>query len=117
MTRVQQEAARERYQRESEVCCPLCEGTGRILSQTVKARAKKGGNATFLKSLMPGQMSMSERGKKGGRPKALTLADLGLRDGVSDKEATRGTQPRGGPGSESQPRQDSQGHKEIPAHC
>ena len=76
MTERQRTAAKERHQREAEVCCPLCDGSGRILSRTVKARAKKGGNAAYLKSLQPEQMSMSERGKLGGAPRLPTWEDL-----------------------------------------
>ena len=73
MTEMQSKAAQQRYRRESEVCCPMCDGSGRIVSRTVKARAVKGGNASYLKSLQPGQMSMSERG---GRPRLPTLQEL-----------------------------------------
>ena len=76
MTEAQSKAAQQRYKRESEVCCPMCDGSGRILSRTVKTRALKGGNSSYLKSLQPGQMSMSERGKRGGRPRLPTLQEL-----------------------------------------
>ena len=93
MTERQRQAAKERYQREAEVCCPMCDGSGRILSRTVKARAKKGGNAAYLKSMEPGQMSMSDRGRRGGRPRALTLESLGLRDGHLKEEAIGAPNP------------------------
>ena len=80
MTEAQSTAAKERYRRESDVICPMCDGKGRILSQSVKGRAVKAGNASYRKSLEPGQMSMSERGKLGGRPRAITIESLGLSD-------------------------------------
>ena len=93
MTEAQSKAAKERYHRDAEVCCPLCDGKGRILSQSTKSRSKKGGNAAYLKSLEPGQLSMSDRGRRGGRPRALTLASLGLRDGDSKEEAKGAPNP------------------------
>ena len=56
--------------------CPECRGTGRLRTETAHARSKKGGAMSYLNSLQPGQLSMSERGRLGGRPRALTLADL-----------------------------------------
>ena len=70
------EAALARYRRESDVVCTHCHGTGRMAGQTVQARARKGGNASYMVSLRPGRMSMSERGRLGGRPRDLTLKDL-----------------------------------------
>lgn len=69
-------SAKRRYQREAEELCPNCKGTGRVFSQTAKAKATQGGNAAYLKSLEPGQLSMSERGKKGGAPRLPTIDDL-----------------------------------------
>jgi len=60
----------------NEAICPTCSGKGRILSESVRTRARQAGNASYLKSLQPGQLSMAERGRRGGRPRALTLADL-----------------------------------------
>ena len=76
MTEVQKRAARKRYHREAEAICPTCDGKGRILTRNARARARKGGNASYLKSLQPGSLTMSERGRKGGRPRAPTRADL-----------------------------------------
>jgi hypothetical protein len=59
-----------------ETICPICDGKGRLLSQSSSARGRKAGNARYLKSLEPGQMTMAEMGRRGGRPRALTLADL-----------------------------------------
>ena len=55
------------------VLCPLCGGKGRVASPDRIARARKGGNTTYLKSLEPGQMSMRERGRRGGRPRSYRL--------------------------------------------
>ena len=70
------ESAKRRWHRESEERCPHCAGSGRVMTTTAQTRARAGGNASYLKSLQVGQPSMSERGKKGGRPRALTLDDL-----------------------------------------
>ena len=56
--------------------CILCDGSGRTGAQDRHSRAVKAGNASYVKSLEPGQLSMRERGRKGGRPRRLTLADL-----------------------------------------
>ena len=93
MTEVQSKAAQRRYQREAEAICPFCDGKGRILSESVKTRARQGGHASYRKSLEPGQQSMQERGRKGGRPPALTLESLGLRDGDSKEEAKGAPNP------------------------
>ena len=73
MTEVQSKAAQRRYQREAEAICPLCDGKGRILSESVKTRARQGGHASYRKSLEPGNPTMSERGKRGGAPRMPTL--------------------------------------------
>lgn len=75
MTKEGNYAAKRRYQRESQVLCPKCGGTGRILSDLVKAKATKGGNSSYLTSLLPGHMSMYQRGKRGGRPKDPTIPE------------------------------------------
>ena len=76
MTEPQRQSARRRYQRESESLCHTCGGTGRMLSPAIVSRARKGGNASFLASLEHEQLSMSERGSKGGRPNEPTLQEL-----------------------------------------
>ena len=90
MTRTQSEVGKARFQREALTLCPTCEGSGMVLSETVKERARKGGVHSYLKSLEPGQLSMSERGKKGGRPKEPFLSGLPAIDrgvgSVSPKE-------------------------------
>ena len=93
MTEAQSKAAQRRFRREAEAICPLCDGKGRILSESVKTRARQGGHASYLKSLEPGQQSMSDRGKRGGRPPALTIESLGLRDGDSKEEAKGAPNP------------------------
>ena len=74
MSEVHREAARARYRRESEVLCPHCRG--RVTGSTTTERSRRGGNSSYIHSLQPGAPSMSDRGKKGGRPRALTLQDL-----------------------------------------
>ena len=76
MTEAQKRAAKRRAERESLDICPTCSGTGRVTSKTISTRGRKGGNATYLKSLQSEELSMRERGKLGGRPRELTLADL-----------------------------------------
>lgn len=76
MTAAQSAAQKKRYQRDAAKPCILCGGSGRIRGRSVTTRARAGGNASYLKSLRSGQMSMSERGRKGGAPKAITLDDL-----------------------------------------
>ena len=76
MTAAQRNAARAKFQRDSVEICQCCGGSGLVVSEEVRARAIAGGNKSFLKSLKHGQLSMSERGKLGGRPQEPTLADL-----------------------------------------
>ena len=78
MTEAQSRAAKRRYEREHTAVCPACNGRGTVNTKTPSSRARQGGVAAYLKSLQPGQMSMSERGKLGGRPPEPTLADLGV---------------------------------------
>ena len=73
MTEAQSEAAKRRHQRQAEVCCPMCDGSGRSLSRSVKARAKKGGNAAYLKSLQPGQMLQAQQLDLGEDPSGKTV--------------------------------------------
>jgi len=57
-----------------EVICPYCGGSGSrpgFRPGSRLAAVRKGGNIAYLKSKEPGQMSMSERGKRGGRPRAM----------------------------------------------
>ena len=69
-------AARLRYQQEATAICPHCKGSGLTVSQSVTARARKGGNASYVKSLDPNQLSMSERGRRGGPPPMPTIQEL-----------------------------------------
>ena len=61
------------------VICTEC--GNRKLNEAVRVRARKAGNAAYLKSLQKGELSMSDRGKLGGRPRNLTLAELLDADG------------------------------------
>jgi len=81
------ESARRRWHRESEERCPHCAGSGRMMTTNAQTRARAGGNAAYLNSLKVGALSMVERGKLGGRPKALTLEELDA------GEPTGGTRP------------------------
>ena len=76
MTEKNQKAAKRRYQKEAEEICPTCQGSGRVLNENAKARARKGGNASYLKSLEPGALTMVERGRRGGAPRKPTIEDL-----------------------------------------
>ena len=76
MTEAQSKKAKARFARDSTELCASCQGTGRVLSESAVAKAMRGGNASYMTSLQKGELSMSERGKLGGRPKELTLADL-----------------------------------------
>ena len=75
MTESQKKAAKRRIEKDTDIC-PTCRGTGRVSSKTMSTRGRKGGNAAYLKSLHNGELSMSARGKLGGRPRELTLAEL-----------------------------------------
>ena len=79
MTKTQSEGAKTRYERDSTGLCAVCHGTGRVLSQSAVAKAKRGGNATYLASLGSGGLSMADRGRLGGRPKELTLDQIAKR--------------------------------------
>lgn len=76
MSTTQNKSAARRFSRENEQLCAACHGTGRVLTQSALARARRGGNASYLVSLSCGRLSMSERAQKGGRPRELTLEDL-----------------------------------------
>ena len=69
-------AARLRYQQEATAICPHCKGSGLTVNRSVTARAKKGGNASYLKNLDPKELSMSERGRRGGPPPMPTIQEL-----------------------------------------
>ena len=76
MSEQQRSAARRRFLRENTALCPSCRGSGLVAGQTIAARAKKGGVRNFVASLEKGSLSMSERGKRGGRPSDPTIKDL-----------------------------------------
>ena len=73
MTKTQSRRAKTRFEKGSTSLCAVCHGTGRVLSQLAVAKAKRGGNVSYLASLNSGRLSMSDRGKLGGRPRELTL--------------------------------------------
>jgi len=72
----QRKGGRRSWGRHGAEVCPLCKGTGLVTSGAWRAKARKGGIKSFLISLQPGQLSMSERGKRGGRPRALRIEDI-----------------------------------------
>ena len=76
MSELQHQAAQRRMDRESKRICPACNGSGRVTAESVGARARGGGNASYVKSLQPGQQSMTERGRRGGTPREASLSDL-----------------------------------------
>ena len=76
MSDSQRKGARGRYRREAAVICAHCHGTGRIMTDTVMAHSRRGGNISYLASLRPDRLSMAERGRLGGRPKEPTLAAM-----------------------------------------
>ena len=75
-TKPQRQAGRHSWGKHGAEACPLCEGTGLTTSNSWGERARKGGVRSFLTSLQPGQLSMCERGKHGGRPRALKIEDV-----------------------------------------
>ena len=75
-----QHKGRRRYRREAEVICGHCHGTGRVTTDTATARSRRGGNTSYLRSLEPGGLSMSERGRLGGRPREATLDNSAAMD-------------------------------------
>ena len=85
MTEKQSRQAKARYERDSTELCAVCQGTGRILSESAVAKAKRSGNASYLVSLRNGRLAMSEWGKLGGRPQDPTLADLDALDRGSER--------------------------------
>ena len=90
MTEPQRDAARQSYLREAVDICPSCKGTGRVTSEGVKSRARKGGVHSYLRSLEAGQLSMTERGRRGGRPEEPSLAGL-----IDIDRGTRAREPKG----------------------
>lgn len=73
-------AAKLRWETHAYQVCPTC--GSRALADKEVVRARKGGHASYLKSLEVGQPSMSERGKRGGRPKKGTLVPNFEGDGL-----------------------------------
>jgi hypothetical protein len=75
----QREGGRRSWGKHGAETCPLCSGTGLVTSGAWREKGRKGGVKSFLVSLEPRQLSMRERGKHGGRPRALRIEDLGRR--------------------------------------
>ena len=75
-----QRKGRRRYRREAGALCAHCHGTGRVTTNTVMGRSRRGGNKSYLRSLEPGGLSMSERGRLGGRPREATLDNSAAMD-------------------------------------
>ena len=69
-------AGRRNFQEHGTVTCPTCSGSGQVVSQDWRGRSRKGGNVSYRRSLEPGAISMTQRGRQGGRPRALRLEDL-----------------------------------------
>lgn len=72
----QRQGGHHSWGRHGAEVCPLCKGTGLIMSNAWREKGRKGGVRSFLVSLEHGQLSMSQRGKHGGRPRALRIEDL-----------------------------------------
>lgn len=73
----------------SDPTCILCGGSGRMRDQDRHSRARKGGNASYMRSLQSGELSMKDRGRMGGRPKRRTLADLAARGDAAEERSSR----------------------------
>ena len=76
MTEKQRAAAQRRFVREHHEICLACGGSGLTTRDSITVRAKKGGRATYLSSTRPDRPSMSQRGRRGGRPREITLAEV-----------------------------------------
>ncbi len=74
MTR--QEQGRAMFQRDGKEPCPTCGGAGSVGTKSWETRSRKGGVNAAKRSMEPGQLSMTERGRLGGRPKLPTLEDV-----------------------------------------
>lgn len=60
-----------------------------------RGRSRQGGIRSYLNSLNSGVLSMKERGKLGGRPRAVTIENLReRREAAPDPHRTRGLPPR-----------------------
>ncbi len=62
--------------RQNVELCQHCDGTGRTSPQTFPEQQVKAGNASYIASLKKGAMSMSERGKRGGRPRRTLKSEV-----------------------------------------
>ena len=76
MSRTRQQAAgHQAYLLHGRDTCPTCDGSGTVTSLDWISKARKGGNAAVEASKRPDQLSMSERGKLGGRPRLPRFED------------------------------------------
>lgn len=89
MRRPSTKTAKQRYIRDNKHLCPTCGGTGITTNSAASDRSKKAGNTTYLRSLQEGQLTMAERGKRGGAPRMWTIEDI--RKGI----APRGSKENG----------------------
>ena len=76
MTEKQRAAAHRRFVRETHEICLACGGSGLTTNDSITVRAKKGGRAAYLSSTRPDRPSMSQRGRRGGRPRESTLFEV-----------------------------------------
>jgi len=76
----QREGGYHSWGRHGAEVCSLCGGTGIVTSNLWREKARRGGVKSFLISLQTGRMSMRDRGKHGGRPRALRIEDLERRN-------------------------------------
>jgi hypothetical protein len=74
------QGGRHSWAADGATLCPLCEGSGIVASSRWREKARKGGRKSYLVSLQPAHLSMRERGKRGGRPKALTVKKIERRE-------------------------------------
>lgn len=74
----QREGGQQSWAKHGRDTCPLCGGV--IASDSWREKARRGGVKSFLISLQPGRLSMRDRGKYGGRPRALKIEDIERRE-------------------------------------
>ena len=79
MSKAQSNAAKRRLERDTHRRCPVCVGSGSLAAPSAHTRAVSGGRASHRISLNRGQQTMTDRGRMGGRPAELTLAELDAR--------------------------------------
>jgi hypothetical protein len=72
--KLQHEAGQRSWAKHGAEICPVCGSI--VTSHSWLEKSRKGGIKSYLISLQPGRQSMSERGKHGGRPGALTIKEI-----------------------------------------